>query len=60
MGMRTSMHTVTPWHYASHKTRPNGGKFRQMANEQGLKAAVEWRDGPFREIDAPRVPSPKK
>ena len=59
MGMRTGLHTVIPWHYASHKTRPNGGKFRKMANEQGLKVAVQWRDGPFREIDAPPLPKPK-
>ena len=55
MGMRTGLYAVTPWHHASHRTRPNAGVFRKMANEQGLKAALEWRDAAFRDIDAPSV-----
>lgn len=55
MGLRTSLYAVTPWHYASHKNRPGAGTFRKIANEQGLKAAVQWRDGAFAEIDAPSV-----
>jgi enoyl-CoA hydratase len=59
MGMRTGLYAATPWHHASHRTRPNAGKFRAMANEQGLKAAVRWRDDAFREIDAPPLPKPR-
>ena len=59
MGMRTSLHAVTPWHHASHRTRPNAGEFRRIANEQGLKAAVQWRDGAFKDIDAPSLRKPK-
>jgi enoyl-CoA hydratase len=55
MGMRTSLHAVTPWHHASARTRPGAGEFRRMANEQGLKAAVQWRDAAFKDIDAPSV-----
>ena len=53
MGLRTGLYAVTPWHHASHRTRPGAGTFRKLANEQGLKAAVQWRDGAFAEIDAP-------
>jgi enoyl-CoA hydratase len=53
MGFRTSLHAVTPWHHASHKTRPNALEFRRIAQAEGLKVAVKWRDEPFREIDAP-------
>ena len=54
MGFTTALNAVVPWHHASHKTRPNAMKFREIANAEGLKAAVNWRDEPFREVDAPR------
>ena len=53
MGMRTALYAVTPWHHASHKTRPNALEFRRIAQAEGLKAAVKWRDEAFKEIDAP-------
>jgi enoyl-CoA hydratase len=53
MGLRTALYAVTPWHHASHRTRPNAGEFRRIADQDGLKAAVKWRDEPFRDIDAP-------
>lgn len=59
MGFRTALHAVTPWHHASHKTRPNALEFRRIANSEGLKAAVNWRDEPFKDVDAPRAPKSK-
>lgn len=56
MGFRTALHAVVPWHHASHKTRPNALEFRRIANAEGLKAAVNWRDEPFKDVDAPRPP----
>ncbi len=53
MGMRTALQAATQWHYASHKSRPNAKKFREIATKDGFKAAVQWRDGAFKEIDAP-------
>ena len=60
MGFRTALHAVVPWHYASHKTRPNALQFREIANRDGLKAAVNWRDEPFKEVDAGRPARPDK
>jgi enoyl-CoA hydratase len=60
MGFRAALFAVTPWHYASHKNRPNAGEFRRIANADGLKAAVKWRDEPFKEIDAPSRRTPKE
>jgi len=53
MGMRSALYAATQWHYASHKSRPNAGKFREIATKDGFKAALQWRDGAFKEIDAP-------
>lgn len=59
MGLRTALYAVTPWHYASHKTRPNAMQFRRIAQADGLKAAVRWRDEAFKEIDAPSQKPPR-
>jgi enoyl-CoA hydratase len=48
MGMRTAMANGPLWHALSGQLRPGAGTFNQISNEQGLKAALEWRDGPFR------------
>jgi enoyl-CoA hydratase len=53
MGMRTALYAATQWHYASHKSRPNAGQFREIANKDGFKAALQWRDAAFKEVDAP-------
>lgn len=60
MGFKTALNAVVPWHHASHKTRPNAGEFRNIANKDGLKAAVNWRDEPFRGLDAPSRRPEKK
>ena len=54
----TALLAATQWHYASHKSRPRAGKFREIANAEGFKAALQWRDGAFKEIDAPRASKP--
>jgi enoyl-CoA hydratase len=59
MGFRSALYASTPWHYASAKARPNAGEFRKIANADGLKAAVTWRDAPFKEVDAPSKKAPK-
>jgi enoyl-CoA hydratase len=53
MGFRNALYGAVPYHYASAKARPNALEFRRIANADGLKAAVNWRDEPFREVDAP-------
>jgi enoyl-CoA hydratase len=53
MGMKTALQAATQWHYASHKSRPNAMKFREIAETDGFKAALQWRDGAFKDIDAP-------
>jgi enoyl-CoA hydratase len=55
MGIRSALFASTPWHFLSAKIRPNEGEFRRIANADGFKAAVNWRDGPFKDIDAPSV-----
>lgn len=32
--------------------RPSGGEFARISREQGLKAALDWRDGPFGDYGA--------
>lgn len=58
LGMRTALYAATPWHHASHKTRPNAMEFRRIAETEGLKAAFKWRDGAFKDIDAPSAKRP--
>lgn len=48
MGMRTAMSTAPQWHALSGQYRPNAGEFNRISREEGLKAALAWRDGPFR------------
>ncbi len=56
MGLRTALYAATQWHYVSHKARPNAGQFRELAKKEGFKAALQWRDGAFEEVDAPNRP----
>ena len=35
---------------AMSKHRPAAGEFGRISREKGLKAALEWRDGPFRDF----------
>jgi enoyl-CoA hydratase len=49
MGMRTALQNAWQWHALSIHFRPRAREFFQIAQEQGLKQAIEWRDGPFRQ-----------
>ncbi|MBI5949739.1 MAG: enoyl-CoA hydratase/isomerase family protein [Chloroflexi bacterium] len=46
MGIRTSMQVGGDLQELG-RARPGGGTFGQIAREKGLKAALDWRDGPF-------------
>jgi enoyl-CoA hydratase len=45
---------------AMSKHRPAAGEFRRHVNESGLKAALEWRDGPFNDFRGSRDSAPKE
>ncbi len=49
-GFKTALLAATTWHKLSARYRPTAGEFRRIANEQGLKAAIQWRDGAFRDV----------
>ena len=48
MGMRTALQTGSQWHTLSGRIRPGFGDFGRVMREDGLRAAIEWRDAPFR------------
>ena len=48
MGMRTHLQTGWQWHQLSGRDRPRGGEFGVISRRDGLRAALEWRDQPFR------------
>lgn len=47
MGMKTAMQTGWSWHALSSRLRPGAGDFGRISREEGLKAALSWRDKPF-------------
>tara|TARA_Y100001934_G_scaffold209328_1_gene247657 strand:- start:7850 stop:8698 length:849 start_codon:yes stop_codon:yes gene_type:complete len=50
MGFRTALATGWQWHALSSRLRPGAGDFGNAAREGGgLKAALAWRDGAFKE-----------
>lgn len=54
MGIRTALQVGADIHALSNH-RPSAGTFGRLSREQGLKAALEWRDGPFKDYrGAPR------
>lgn len=63
MGIRTALAVGADIQELS-RVRPGGSEFGRLAREKGLKAALEWRDGPFGDYgsapaDAPRpAPAP--
>ncbi|HXY94762.1 MAG TPA: enoyl-CoA hydratase-related protein [Acidimicrobiia bacterium] len=48
MGIRTALQAGVPWHTLSGRMRPAAGEFGRVMRAEGIRAAVEWRDGPFR------------
>jgi enoyl-CoA hydratase len=52
MGFRTALAAGVHWHAASFaQVRPSYGDFRKIAGEKGMKEALAWRDGPFKETE---------
>jgi len=47
MGMRTHFAQAWSWHHLSGAVRPNAGAFFAKAQEDGLKAALDWMNSPF-------------
>ena len=48
-GMKTHFDQSWSWHALSGAVRPGAKTFREKLDEGGLKSALEWRDGAFRE-----------
>ena len=49
MGFRAALSTAPQWHALTSRLRPGAGDFGTISREQGLRAALDWRDRPFRE-----------
>lgn len=50
MGFRTALGTAPQWHALSGQLRPGAGEFGRISREEGLRAALEWRDRTFRDL----------
>jgi enoyl-CoA hydratase len=48
-GMKTHLDQSWSWHALSSRFRPGAGTFRDKLADDGLKAALDWRDGAFRD-----------
>ena len=53
MGFKTALAQGWSWHALSSRLRPGAGDFGKISQAEGLKAALEWRDGPFRKEGFP-------
>jgi len=52
MGFKNALKNGVHWHMISMaRVRPNAGLFQKVAAEKGLKEALQWRDGAFKDID---------
>ena len=58
MGIRDGIHSGTEIQALSSQ-RPAAGEWRRRVQEEGLKAALEWRDGPFRDFRGAYDSAPK-
>ncbi len=48
MGFKTALANGWSWHVLSGRDRPGAGEFGRISADQGLKAALAWRDSPFK------------
>ena len=48
MGFRSSLQSAVPWYVLARSFRPGAGEFQKMAASDGLKKALQWRDGDFK------------
>ena len=53
MGFRAALQAAVPWYVLARSYRPGGGEFQTKAATDGLKAALAWRDGAFKEEGFP-------
>ncbi|MDP7225199.1 MAG: enoyl-CoA hydratase-related protein [SAR202 cluster bacterium] len=51
MGIRTAMDVGVDWQVLS-TYRNTAGEFGKISKEEGLRAALQWRDGPFKDYSA--------
>ncbi len=52
MSFKNGLQMGVHWHMVSMaRVRPTAGTFQKVAAEKGLKGALEWRDGAFKDID---------
>lgn len=52
MGFKNALMSGLHWHMISAaRVRPTAGTFQKVAAEKGLKAAIQWRDGAFKDVD---------
>ena len=49
MGFRSSMQSAVPWYVLARSFRAGAGEFQRMAASDGLKKALQWRDGAFQD-----------
>jgi enoyl-CoA hydratase len=49
MGFRAALATAPQWHALSSQLRPGAGEFGRISREEGLRAALAWRDRAFRD-----------
>ncbi len=59
MGMRTGLWSGTDFQAISG-SRPAAVEWSRRVQEEGLKAALEWRDGPFRDFRGSREDAPRE
>lgn len=51
LGFKNALNAGVHWHVLSvQRVRPSAGEFRRIFNEQGIKAALKWRDDPFKDV----------
>lgn len=51
LGFKNSLMSGIHWHLVSMaRVRPNAGLFQKVQAEKGLKGALQWRDGPFKDV----------
>jgi enoyl-CoA hydratase len=48
MGMRTHFEQAWSWHHLSARVRPNAMAFFKVAHRDGMRAALDWMNAPFR------------
>lgn len=53
LGMRAAMNASIPWYVLARDHIPGSGYFRRLAADEGLRAALDWRDRVFKDEGFP-------